>query len=357
MNGNGRHSELDGGLRSKHISGELFDYSVLTNDWEGSRSQHCTGLTNLGNTCFMNSVLQCIAGTATLMNTCRENHDHGHSMLVENHSLEKDFLAIFESCVRSMHKDPGKTLKPTPFQNRMKEVIKSHRNGEQEDAHEYFVNFLDFLHNMELTAYKNIHNLSKEWLRKNRSIEATTRISQIFGGTIRSQVMCGNCKHPSNTHDHITGLELEVASGGLIESLAKFTAPEKLGMANAYLCEKCKQKTQATKRIAIWTLPNVLVLQLKRFSFVHMQTGGKISRHVAFPEVLDMREYLTDPSRGGGGNTVYDLYATLIHKGSSANSGHYFADVKGEKQWFRMDDDTVHPVSVKSVLQQAHPGL
>jgi len=52
MNGNGRHSELDGGLRSKHISGELFDYSVLTNDWEGSRSQHCTGLTNLGNTCF-----------------------------------------------------------------------------------------------------------------------------------------------------------------------------------------------------------------------------------------------------------------------------------------------------------------
>lgn len=97
-------------------------------------------------------------------------------------------------------------------------------------------------------------------------------------------------------------------AGGLEESLAKFTAPETLAMANAYLCEKCKRRTQAVKRIALLTLPNVLVIQLKRFSYA----GGKVTRHVHFPAVLDMEAYLAEPSRGGH-TSCYDLHGVIVH--------------------------------------------
>ena len=59
---------------------------------------------------------------------------------------------------------------------------------------------------------------------------------------------------------------------------------EFLGKDNAYKCDKCKRKSEASKQLTIHTLPNVLVLQLKRFSFLGMH-GGKISRHIAFDQV------------------------------------------------------------------------
>ena len=58
----------------------------------------------------------------------------------------------------------------------------------QEDAHEFFMNLLDFMHTLELKAMEQIYDLSAEWKKKNRAMENTTRTHQIFGGTIRSQV-------------------------------------------------------------------------------------------------------------------------------------------------------------------------
>ena len=50
------------------------------------------------------------------------------------------------------------------------------------------MNLLDFMHTLELKAMEQIYDLSKEWKKKNRAMENTTRTHQIFDGTIRSQV-------------------------------------------------------------------------------------------------------------------------------------------------------------------------
>ncbi|RXI09976.1 hypothetical protein DVH24_021742 [Malus domestica] len=69
-------------------------------------------------------------------------------------------------------------------------------------------------------------------------------------------------------------------------------------------------------------------------------TKKKITSAFSFPGVLDMRKRLSDPSQG---ESVYDLSAVLIHKGTAVNSGHYVAHVKDEKtgQWWEFDDEQV----------------
>lgn len=53
-----------------------------------------------------------------------------------------------------------------------------------------------------------------------------------------------------------------------------------------------------------------------------------------------MKRRLSDPSQV---ESVYDLSAVLIHKGTAVNSGHYIAHIKDENtgQWWEFDDETV----------------
>ncbi|EKX36454.1 hypothetical protein GUITHDRAFT_165733 [Guillardia theta CCMP2712] len=240
-------------------------------------------------------------------------------------------------------------------------IIKSHHVGEQEDAHEYLVNLLEKLHRHHADELFPPLTCHQEWLSKNRHLELTTCIHQIFGGKICSEVRCRSCGGSSKTFDLITDLALEIQNANTLEGasledcLLQYTIEEQLGMSNAYLCEKCKRRSQATKQLRIHTLPNILVVQLKRFSFWGLH-GGKISRSISYPAVLDMRPYLTSPERHFN-NSIYDLYGVLVHEGSSLQYGHYLSYVKHackhkEGSWYQMDDSHTMKVDLDTALRQ-----
>ena len=78
--------------------------------------------------------------------------------------------------------------------------------------------------------------------------------------------------------------------------------------------------TDATKRVLPVVLPRVLVLHLKRLSMVR-----KITQHVVFPPVLDMRPFSTRRAgEGGEGSFLYQLFAVVEHSGGMGG-GHYVA--------------------------------
>ena len=63
---------------------------------------------------------------------------------------------------------------------------------------------------------------------------------------------------------------------------------------NKYLCEKCNKKYPTLKRTSIKTLPNMLILVLKRFEFDYQtMSKHKINAYCKFPKTLDMKEYTT----------------------------------------------------------------
>lgn len=48
-------------------------------------------------------------------------------------------------------------------------------------------------------------------------------------------------------------------------------------------CPQCKQHREASKQLLLWRLPNVLIVQLKRFSFRSFIWRDKINDLVEFP--------------------------------------------------------------------------
>ena len=67
---------------------------------------------------------------------------------------------------------------------------------------------------------------------------------------------------------------------------------ERLYSAEAWYCPKCKEHVQATKKLDLWTAPEVLILHLKRFQYT-TQSRRKIDAPVKFPLTdLDLSPYL-----------------------------------------------------------------
>lgn len=109
-----------------------------------------------------------------------------------------------------------------------------------------------------------------------RSLE-TTLVHQIFGGYLRSQVVCLRCQRPSNTYDEFLDMSVDIMHAGSVQrALADFVRPERLDGDNRYHCERCRVKVPALKRLTVHEAPNVLTVHLKRFDPMNFASGGKI---------------------------------------------------------------------------------
>ena len=77
-------------------------------------------------------------------------------------------------------------------------------------------------------------------------------------------------------------------------------------------CPSCQKPQQATKKFDLWSLPSILVISLKRFSF-NRYWRDKLDTHVDFPtRGLDMKPYIINNNHG---EAVYDLLAVSNHYG------------------------------------------
>lgn len=89
-------------------------------------------------------------------------------------------------------------------------------------------------------------------------------------------------------------------------------------------CPGCKEHRQASKKLDLWRLPEILVIHLKRFSYSRY-TKNKLETYVDFPvDDLDLSMYIANKSTQA--SFRYVLYAISNHYGS-LGGGHYTAFV------------------------------
>ncbi|KAL1817711.1 ubiquitin carboxyl-terminal hydrolase 23 isoform X1 [Daucus carota subsp. sativus] len=294
------------------------------------------GLMNLGNTCFLNSVLQCLTYTEPLAAYLQSGR---HQLSCRTAGFCA--LCAIQKHVSSARQSTGRILAPKEIVSNLRCISRNFRNSRQEDAHEYMVNLLESMHKCCLPS--GVPSESPSAYDK-------SSVHKIFGGRLRSQVKCMQCSYTSDKFDPFLDLSLEIVKADSLQrALTHFTAKEFLdGGEKHYQCQQCKQKVKALKQLTIYKAPYVLTIHLKRFSS-HL-AGQKIDKRIHFGTTLDLKPFVTDPCDG---DLKYTLYGVLVHAGWSTHSGHYYCFVRTSSgMWYSLDDNRVIQVSEKMVLEQ-----
>ncbi|CAM9417800.1 unnamed protein product [Laminaria digitata] len=138
--------------------------------------------------------------------------------------------------------------------------------------------------------------------------------------------------------------------------VAKFFADEIEGPCNG--CKKSRVAKQANKKTrnskTLTKAPPKLFICFNRVDLKRVKVNGKdrsvpvkITEAVDIPLVLDMGPHMA----GGTGNAMYDVDATIHHKGSTSQGGHYaaYARVEG-REWCWLSDSRATTVGTGQAL-------
>uniref|UniRef100_A0A8C2J7M2 Ubiquitin carboxyl-terminal hydrolase n=1 Tax=Cyprinus carpio TaxID=7962 RepID=A0A8C2J7M2_CYPCA len=129
----------------------------------------------------------------------------------------------------------------------------------------------------------------------------------------------------------------------LQECIELFTTVETLEEENPWYCPTCKKHQLATKKLDLWSLPEVLIIHLKRFSYTKY-SREKLDTIVEFPlRDLDFSGFLLKKTVNSTEPPCrYDLISVSNHFGG-LRDGHYtsYARNKDNGQWYYFDDSKV----------------
>ncbi|XP_041863701.1 ubiquitin carboxyl-terminal hydrolase 2-like [Melanotaenia boesemani] len=332
---------------------------LIINPAKNKSPQGLVGLKNLGNTCFMNSILQCLSNTSELRDYCLRN---GHHTDLNNNirtALMEDFAKLTQ---RLWTTASNEAISPSDFRSQIQRVAPKFVGCNQQDAQEFLRFLLDGLHNEvnRVTIQPAVsiqdfdHLLDDEKGRRmwNMYLEREdSKVVDLFVGQLKSSLTCTVCGFRSTVFDPFWDLSIPIAKKNsgevtLKDCLKLFTKEDVLDGEERPTCNKCKARRKCTKRFSIQKFPQILVLHLKRFSDSNVRVS-KLSTHVDFPvKDLDLREFSADSSE----RPVYNLYAVSNHTGNTLG-GHYTAYCKNPAlgEWYSFNDSRVSPIPSNQV--------
>lgn len=342
-------------------------------------------LANLGNTCFLNVVIQVLCHTNIFVKLLSE----GFPTAEENRRVRGDSITALVKLFTLMLSNDGRHCYPKELYDSLRDKFKKFTDLNQHDSHDLMIHLLNRIRKEEIEALgitSSKHQNNAENVRDCRSViqrKTLTVVDKVFGGHIFTAYICTECFQPYHLCEPFLALSLPIyerqgnsvlydtegynnlnmgdilqhgtdyqqavalglkpfdgsdviVNGGLentlISSLEHFTCFEY--MKHEYLCKDCNanlkdnvhKMTSVAKRTLIYSPPAILTIHLKRFQQESTGVGFvKNDEHIQFNYHLDIAPFCSSGCLNvdfGVKNIWYMLYGVVVHWGT-LRSGHY----------------------------------
>lgn len=313
-----------------------------------------SGLVNLGNICYMNSMLQQFYMVPQFRYAILEAEDgkpptnlaylQGDPAVdrtKKGADVDENVLHQLQTLFGYLELSEKQAVNPSHFCFALKDFEGQPVNiSLQQDAQEFLNMAFDRLEN-SLKGTRQQHLLQS-----------------VFGGKACNRFVCqGGCNVTNERFEDFYNLSLDVKhSKTLYESLNRYINGE---LISDFYCESCDKKVDMIKKTCIADLPNVLIIHLQRIIYNFDIYGNeKINSRLEFPHVLNLEQYTRDSAlktQSGGSVPAlatpefeYELVGVVVHRGV-AEGGHYTSLIRHRnpdgavdpKSWFEFNDSLV----------------
>ncbi|KAM8783842.1 ubiquitin carboxyl-terminal hydrolase 50 [Rhynchonycteris naso] len=318
---------------------------------KADKNQHClqgvTGLRNLGNTCYMNAILQSLCSISPLV----EYFLSGKYIT----ALQKDCSKVataFAYVMTDMWLGDSDCVSPEIFRSALGSLHPAFMKKTQQDAQEFLIYVLNELHESlkkyhQRRSYENgsVPRCCRKIIASEFSI-----ITRLFEGQLSYSIMCLKCENYTYRNEVFTVLSLPIPSEhqcSLQDCLQCFFQQDTLTWNNQLHCSFCETNQETAVRARISKAPKIMIFHLKRFDILGTMKR-KLRTDIHYPLTnLDLSPYICPIFRK---HPKYNLCAVVNHFGD-LDGGHYTAFCKNSvtQAWFSFDDSRVSEIPDTSV--------
>lgn len=345
----------------------------MTEAFEAYKDKGLSGLANMGNTCYVNACLQILSHTYEFNEFLSKNDGEYKARL--NHKVDSVLLHEWDK-LRAMLWSGNCIISPGGFVSAMQKIARIKHMDlfsgfQQNDVAEFLMFLMDCFHtalsrevemkvrgvarNATDRAAKECYNMMADMYKKQYS-----EVLNIFYGVQVSLIESASdgvgaaAQVLSTKPEPFCILNLSFPNNGngikavsLFDCLDHHCAPEVLSGDNAWFNESTGEKQDVKKRLSFWSLPNVLIIVLKRFEMNARGYVRKIQVPIEVPcNRADFSKHVHGYNRD---SYVYELFGVCNHHGGSPMGGHYTATIRNANgKWYGCNDTNVKEMPLAS---------
>ena len=349
------------------------------------------GLQNIGATCFMNSILQCLSQTKDLTNYFL---DQQHWDEINNNNIalrDKNELQLTPAYLQLLINLWGKNnqikyYEPRNFMNIVENMNPLFKLGQAGDSKDFIIFLLEQFHNeLKKSLINNNSENNSDQVNQYDQKETlssffkdfqkqTSIISDIFFGIEENTSICLYCQNNFESQ----GKNLPILYNYQIFNVLIFPLDDVRKMRNPNIwpntnevsledcfdynqrtvcytgnnrlyCKICHQNWDTNYTSKIYSCPNVLVLVLNRGK------NNMFNVKLNFEETINITKYVSLKE----GQVIYNLVGVVTHLGESGPNAHFIAFCKSpiNLKWYKYNDAFVNPVEnvKKDIIDFGNP--